>query len=161
MMIKNTMHLRQHMDMGPLLFTVIWDQLLFYPTQANFKLFFWIKQLQIWVALMMIWMLHHVTKKWGETVLPPFFCTFPNVSLPIKQNVLQQHLFAKVLLKSLYSRLGFKAIGDFAISPNFEKASNWFHYESGNTKHRKIKTGLRCYLSIPRRVTVIYDSWID
>ena len=37
-------------------------------------------------------------------------------------------------LKSLYSRLGFKVIKDFATSPKFEAARERFHYESGKSK---------------------------
>ena len=34
-------------------------------------------------------------KKWGEMVLLPFFSTFTNVSLSIKQKNLQQQLFPR------------------------------------------------------------------
>ena len=66
-----------------------------FPTQIHVKVCWWITQLQIWVALMIIWMLHHVPKKLGEMVLLPLFCTFPNVLLSVKQNLLQQHLFTR------------------------------------------------------------------
>ena len=41
---------------------------------------------------------------------------------------------AKALLKSLYSRLGFKVTKDFATFTNSEKARKRFHYESGKYK---------------------------
>ena len=42
-------------------------------------------------------------------------------------------LIAGAWLKSLYSRLGFKVIKDFATSPNFEEAHGKFHYELGKS----------------------------
>ena len=63
MMAKNLMHLRQHMDMDPLLFTVILYQLLFFPTQIHFKVCWCIKQLERWTALMIIRMLHQMPKQ--------------------------------------------------------------------------------------------------
>ena len=41
---------------------------------------------------------------------------------------------ARVWLKSLYSRLGFKVIKDFATSTNFKEAREKFHYDSGKFK---------------------------
>ena len=38
-------------------------------------------------------------------------------------------IIAESRLKSLYSRLGFKVIKDFATSPNFEKSRKQFNYE--------------------------------
>ena len=38
-------------------------------------------------------------------------------------------LISKELLKSLYSRLGFKVIKYFALYPNFEEARKVFHYD--------------------------------
>ena len=71
-------------------------------------------------------------------------------------------LIAEALLKSFYSRLGFKVIKDFAASPDFEKYCKRFHYESGKSEAMQKKTaGLQCYLTIPRRVTFIYDNIID
>ena len=43
-------------------------------------------------------------------------------------------LIAEALLKSFYSRLGFKVIKDLATSPNSEEACNKFKYESGKSK---------------------------
>ena len=40
-------------------------------------------------------------------------------------------LISEARLKSLYSRLSFKFIKDFAAYPNFEEAREHFHYESG------------------------------
>ena len=71
-------------------------------------------------------------------------------------------LIAKASLKSLYSRLGFKVIRDFATSPNFEKACNQFNYEAGKSIALQKKTiGLQYYLTIPWRVTIIYGNWIE
>ena len=42
-------------------------------------------------------------------------------------------LISETSLKSLYSRMGFKLIKDFATSPNFEKARKHFNYESGKS----------------------------
>ena len=39
-------------------------------------------------------------------------------------------LNAEAQLKSLYSRLGFKVIKDFATYPHFEETLKIFHYES-------------------------------
>ena len=90
----------------------------------------------------------------------PLFCTFPNVSLSIKK-VVTETLISKASLNSFYSRLGFKVIKDFVTSPNYEKACKQFHYESGNTKDSRKKIGLQCYLTIPRRVTFIYENRTD
>ena len=48
-------------------------------------------------------------------------------------------LISEASLRSLYSRLGFKVIKKFVISPNFEKARKQFHYESGNLNHSRNK----------------------
>ena len=40
-------------------------------------------------------------------------------------------LVSEAKFNSLYSRLGFKVIKDFATYPNFEEDRNIFHYESG------------------------------
>ena len=58
-------------------------------------------------------------------------------------------LISKSRLNSLYSRLGFKVIKDFATFPNFEKSYKQFHYESGRSKAlQKEKIGLQWYLTI-------------
>ena len=94
-------------------------------------------------------------------VLLPIFCKLPNISLPIKINVTATFI-AEARLKPLYSRLGFKFIKDFATSPNFEEAHEIFHYESGKSKELKKQTiRLQCYLTIPRRVTILHDNQID
>ena len=47
-------------------------------------------------------------------------------------------------------------------SPNFEKACKQFNYESGKSEALQKQTiGLQCYLTIPRRVTILYDNQID
>ena len=43
-------------------------------------------------------------------------------------------LIAGAWLKSLYSRLGFKVIKDFATSPNFKEARKRYNYESVKSK---------------------------
>ena len=129
MIIKNITYLRQHMEMDRLLFIVIWYKLLCFYTQIHLKVCWWIKKLQRWVALMIIQILHHVPKQWGEMVLPPLFCTFPNVSLSIKRNLLQKHLLPRHhwshyiqgwvsrLLKILQHLLTLKSIAnDFIMS---------------------------------------------
>ena len=45
-------------------------------------------------------------------------------------NIVTATLISEALLKSFYSRLGFKVIKDFATSPNFEDACKRFNYES-------------------------------
>ena len=71
-------------------------------------------------------------------------------------------LIAKARLNSLYSRLGFKVIKNFAASTKFEEARERFNYESGKPKEFQKQTiGLQCYLTIPRHVTMIYDNIID
>ena len=70
-------------------------------------------------------------------------------------------LISEARLDSLYSRLGFKVIKDFATSPNLEKARKRFHYESGKSKGLQKQTiVLQCYLTIPRRVTILHDNRI-
>ena len=64
-------------------------------------------------------------------------------------------------MNSLYSRLGFKVIKYFATSPNFEKAFKRFNYESEKSNALQKKIGLHFYLTIPQRVTFIYDNLID
>ena len=68
-------------------------------------------------------------------------------------------LIADALLKSFYSRLGFKVIKDFTYSPNFEDARKRFYYESVKSKSDQKKTiGLQCLQTIPRRLTFLrYD----
>ena len=94
-------------------------------------------------------------------VLLPFFCTFTNVSLSIKPKKTAT-LISEAQLKTLYSRLAFKVIKDFATSPNFEKARKQFNYESGKLKaFQKQAISLQCYTTIPQRVTIIRDNRID
>ena len=49
-------------------------------------------------------------------------------------NRVKKILIADALLRSFYSRLGFKVIKDFATSANFEEARRRFHYEIGKYK---------------------------
>ena len=71
-------------------------------------------------------------------------------------------LIYKARLNSLYLRLGFKVIKNFATFPNFEKARKQFHYESGKYKALyKQKIGLQCYITIPQRVAIIHNNLID
>ena len=44
-------------------------------------------------------------------------------------------------------------------STNYEKACKRFNYESGKSKAFQKKTiGLQCYLTIPRRFTILHDN---
>ena len=71
-------------------------------------------------------------------------------------------LISEARLKTLYSKIGFKFIKDFAIYPNFEMACEQFHYESVKYKKmQKQKIILQCYLTIPQRVTILHDNLID
>ena len=71
-------------------------------------------------------------------------------------------LIAEACLTSLYPSLGFNVIKYFAKSPSFEKTCKQFHYESGKSKVLQKQTiGLKCYLTIPRRVTILHDNRID
>ena len=94
-MMKWIINMGQHMDMNPLVIIVIWHQLLCFPTQINLKVCWRIMQLHRWVALIIILMLVHVPKLWGEMVLLHFFCTLTNVSFSVKQILLQQHLLPR------------------------------------------------------------------
>ena len=59
----------------------------------------------------------------------------------------------------VYSRLGFEVTSP---TPNFEKAWEQFHYELGKSKKLQKQTiGLQCYLTIPRRVTILHDNRIE
>ena len=77
-------------------------------------------------------------------------------------NCVKTTLISDASLKSFYSRLDFKAIKDFANSPNFEEACKRFHYESGKSKedHKK-NIGLQYLQTIPRRVTFLHDDRIN
>ena len=67
-------------------------------------------------------------------------------------------LIAEARLKSLYSKLGFKVTKDFSTSNNFEKDRKRFNYESGKSKEFQGKKGFHCYLTIPRRVTILHEN---
>ena len=49
-------------------------------------------------------------------------------------NGIQRILISDALLKSFYSRLGFKVIKYFVTSTNFEEACSQFHYDTGKSK---------------------------
>ena len=71
-------------------------------------------------------------------------------------------LIFEARLRSLYSRLGFKVINDFATYPNFKEDSDRYCYESVKSKEfKKQKIGLQCYITIPLCVTIIHDNQID
>ena len=58
-------------------------------------------------------------------------------------------LISEARLKSLYSRLGFKIIKNFATSTNLKDAGKRFHYDSEKSKAlQKERIGLQCYLTI-------------
>ena len=161
MMMKTLINLRQHMDMYPLFFTVIWYQLLYCSTKVHLKVCWWITQLHKWASLMIIWMLHHVPKQWGEMVLTPFFCTLTNVSLSIKQNLLQQHLLMRHCwsnyIQGSVSRL-LKISRHLLIS---KRLTRDFITSQENPKHCRKQIGLQFYLTIPQRVTIIHDYQIE
>ena len=65
-------------------------------------------------------------------------------------------------LKPFYSRLDSKDMKDFSISPNFEEARKQFRYESGKSRALQKQTiGSQCNLTIPWRVTILHDNWIE
>ena len=71
-------------------------------------------------------------------------------------------LISEELLKSFYSRLGFKVIKYFAKSPNFEEDCKRFHCESGKSRALQKQTiGLKFHITIPRRVIIIHENLID
>ena len=109
---KKLMHLCQHMEMGPLIFTIIWYQMLCFTTQTNFKVCWWIMQLHKWVALMIICMLHHV-QKMGVNSITTFLLNISQCITFNQTKFVIATLIAKARLKSLYLRLGFKVIKDF------------------------------------------------
>ena len=94
-MMKWLINMCQNMEINPLVIIVIWYQLLCFSTQIHFKVCWWIMQLHRWVALTIFRILLHVPKLWGEMVLLNLFWTFPNVSLSVKQILLQQHLLTR------------------------------------------------------------------
>ena len=65
-------------------------------------------------------------------------------------------------MNSFYSRLGFKVIKYFPTSPIFVEAREQFHYESVKSKELyKQQIYLQCYLTIPRRVTILHGNRIE
>ena len=79
-----------------------------------------------------------------------------------QKNIVTATLISEASLKSLYSRLCFKVIKDFASSSNFEVSRKRFHYETGKFEALQKKTFvLQCYLTIPWGVIFRYDKWID
>ena len=77
-------------------------------------------------------------------------------------NIVTATFIYKKSLKSLYSRLGFKVIKDFAASHNFQEACKQFNYGSGKPKALQKRTiGLQYHQTIPRRVKIIHDNIID
>ena len=79
MMMNRLINLVLDMEVNPLVFIVIWYQLLYFSIQKHLKACWLIMQLQKWVPLIIIRMLLHTAKVWGEMVLLHFFCTLPNV----------------------------------------------------------------------------------
>ena len=77
----------------------------------------------------------------------------------LQKNIVTATLIYKALLKSFYSRLGFKVIKDFAGYPHLEEACKQFNYESGKSKALQKETiGLLCHQTIPLSVTIINDN---
>ena len=64
-------------------------------------------------------------------------------------------LISEALLKSFYSRLGFKVIKDFTTSSHFEEARKQFHYESVKSKELQKNHWLTISSNIP---TTCYNS---
>ena len=104
---------------------------------------------------MIIWMMLYVPKYEGK-----WYCYIPFARFHMyhfcQTNIVTAKLIAKALLKSFYSRLGFKVIKDFAKSPKFKEARKRFDYESGKSKTmQKNIIGLQCRQTFPRRVSII------
>ena len=150
MMIKNLMHLLQHM------ISVV---VFFYSNTRQ-------GMLMDYAVTEMFWFDDYFdaaspAKTMRGNCITTFLCTFPNVSPSINKNVTATLIF-KAYLKSIYSRLGFKVVKYFETSPHFEKACKQFHHEKGKSKSFQKQTiGLQCYLNIPQHVTIIYDNRID
>ena len=86
----------------------------------------------------------------------------PYASIFCQTKFVTATIIVEALLKSFYSRLGFKVIRDFATSPNFEESRKKFNYESGKSRALQKQTiGLQYHLTIPRRVKIIHDNQID
>ena len=81
-MIKWMINLCQYIEINPLVIFFIWYQLLCFSTQIHIQVCWWIMNLHRWVALMIIQILLHVPKLWGEMLLLYFFCTFPMYHFP-------------------------------------------------------------------------------
>ena len=138
MTTKKLTQLRQHMQMGPLTFTIIWYKLLCFITQINLKVCWWITQLHIWVDLMIICMLHHLPKKTRGNGITIFILHVAQCITFDQKTIVTATLIAKEFLKSLYSRLGFKFIKDFSTYPDFWKARKWFNHESEKYNTRRL-----------------------
>ena len=66
------------------------------------------------------------------------------------------------IVEVIIFKVRFQVIKDFATSPNFEKSRKRFNYESEKSVAlQKNIICLQCYLTIPRRITIIYDNQID
>ena len=69
-----------------------------------------------------------------ENGITAFVLHFAQCLIFNKKNCVKTTLIADALLKSFYSRLGFKVTKDFATSINFEEARKRFCYETGISK---------------------------
>ena len=79
-----------------------------------------------------------------------------------RTNCVKTILIANASLKSIYSRLGFTIIIDFATSTKIEVACSPFHYEKRKSKVEQKQTiGLQCLYTIPRRVTFLHCDRIN
>ena len=73
-----------------------------------------------------------------------------------QSNIVTSTLIAESLLKSFYSRFGFKVIKYFATSSHFKEACKRFNYESGKSKtFQKKNHWLKISSNIP---TTCYNS---
>ena len=128
MMIKKIMHLRQHMEKVPLLFTVIWYQLLCFPTRKKTE---YVGELRSYRdRLLRCDYLYAAprSKTIRGNVITKFILHVAQCITFNQTNFFTATLIPEARMKSLYSSLGFKAIKDFAASHNFVEAHRQFHY---------------------------------
>ena len=149
------MHLRQHMEIGPLIFTFILYQLIFFLLKYTSK---YVGGLTV---TNMGWFDDYSddaprSKTMRGNCITTFLFHVAQCIIFNQTYFFTATLISKAWLKSLYSRLGFKVIKIFAASPNFEKSRKQFHYRSLKSKTLKKQTiGLQFYLIIPQCVTII------
>ena len=94
-------------------------------------------------------------------VLLHFFCTFPNVSLSIKQILLQQHLFPRYCRSRFIQGWVSNLLNIFQHLLILKRLTSNLIMSQESIKHFRKKTGLQCYQTIPQRVTIVNDNQID